>query len=850
MAALWTRELAQLSDAERPSVRWGTFERHDDSTAAVVPQLVALLTSIDGVHTIVQDVHEPAFTAAHQICSAIAHHARPIVLVLDDFHLLHDSAALAFVQALLEHCPPNLHLVLLSRTPLPLDISRLTLQAAVLSLFQRDLSFDAAEFVVFVQQSRIAKLDAAQISDIQRFAEGWPAILVLINHLLRHYEPESGNSFLLHDSSDDLATFVEHEVIAALPDALRTLLVDTSFLPLLFIGLCKLAAPATHADHAKILKDAVASTCGLIAPFGVACSHGLASYRVHPVLRRFLLAQLAQTRDAEVLHTMRTQAACWLDANNLVDATLDTACIAPSSEIIQHLTMHTSTDAEFAADLVAAAGPATLTKGDMATQSRRISTLPEAVLLARPRLLFDQVWHTFDFATVRNFTYADRISTSLRVAAVRQDPHLAAHRSEAGIFNALESITMIMLDRAQKAFAAVDASQFAYDSIPAGFACIARAFLRFSEPPTLEHRLSELKRAKEIFSRLQHSSGWMAAAYAESWIRRSCADVQGALKNFEYSYLALEKGGLAQSKHFLLALIFHSDLLLSLDRIIDARTLLQRALRLVEQKPDLAPFAYHAGLRLQMCALSAGAYIEIDEVSDAQDWIRCLNHTTPFISASTAAVRIQRDIRLGRPDRNLHTLASIDLIDSDTQLDMSLGHQIAALGHRVHTGNNHGQIAEALEKFRENCLHLGWTFFALQARVLQLVHSLRLDAVEWNQPMMDELLTQIEATGLQGLILNYPQLAPMLEKSRHPIAEGLLQKLHAAAATHPWRLSTHEMRILRLMGDNLSPDDIAVRLRISISTVRTHVRHIYEKMNVHTRAEALRAASIAGILDG
>ena len=58
------------------------------------------------------------------------------------------------------------------------------------------------------------------------------------------------------------------------------------------------------------------------------------------------------------------------------------------------------------------------------------------------------------------------------------------------------------------------------------------------------------------------------------------------------------------------------------------------------------------------------------------------------------------------------------------------------------------------------------------------------------------------------------------------------------------------MRILRLLADERSTEDIAAVLTISLATVRTHLRNIFKKMNVHTRAEALRAASIAGILDG
>ena len=115
--------------------------------------------------------------------------------------------------------------------------------------------------------------------------------------------------------------------------------------------------------------------------------------------------------------------------------------------------------------------------------------------------------------------------------------------------------------------------------------------------------------------------------------------------------------------------------------------------------------------------------------------------------------------------------------------------------------------------------------------------------------MLDDLLTQIESTGLHRLVLNYPQLTPMLALSRHPIGQRLLQKIKASNAVNPFHLTNHEVRILRLLSADHSSDEIARQLNISVATVRTHVRHIYTKLDVHNRSDAIRTARAAGVLD-
>jgi LuxR family maltose regulon positive regulatory protein len=61
-------------------------------------------------------------------------------------------------------------------------------------------------------------------------------------------------------------------------------------------------------------------------------------------------------------------------------------------------------------------------------------------------------------------------------------------------------------------------------------------------------------------------------------------------------------------------------------------------------------------------------------------------------------------------------------------------------------------------------------------------------------------------------------------------------------------LSGSETRILRYLPTNLAAPEIAGELSLSVNTVRTHMRHIYEKLGAHSRTEAVERARTVGLV--
>ena len=70
----------------------------------------------------------------------------------------------------------------------------------------------------------------------------------------------------------------------------------------------------------------------------------------------------------------------------------------------------------------------------------------------------------------------------------------------------------------------------------------------------------------------------------------------------------------------------------------------------------------------------------------------------------------------------------------------------------------------------------------------------------------------------------------------------------APPAGGPHRLSDREVEVLRLLADGHSYKTAADALDVSVDTIRFHIRHIYDKLHVHSKSEAVAAALRRGIL--
>ena len=154
-----------------------------------------------------------------------------ILLVLDDYHVLHNSQILQLVERVLNQPQNQLHLIIISRIDPLLPLPRLRLQQGMVEIRRQELRFSDQEAEEFLRTTAAGQLDPDTIIRLNQHVEGWIAGLRLASLTVQHPQPAipfSLNS--LEDAQTFSANYLFTEVLAQQPLAVQEFLLQTAFL--------------------------------------------------------------------------------------------------------------------------------------------------------------------------------------------------------------------------------------------------------------------------------------------------------------------------------------------------------------------------------------------------------------------------------------------------------------------------------------------------------------------------------------------------------------------------------------------------------------------------------------------
>jgi LuxR family maltose regulon positive regulatory protein len=161
------------------------------------------------------------------------------VLILDDYHTLtadkiHDS-----ISFLLDHLPPQLHIILTTRTEPPLPLARLRANHALNELTVADLRFTDSEITAFLRDIFNLSLPPAAIQTLSARTEGWIAAIQLIA-LSLHNKPDPA-AYIQKISGEHrhLTDYFTQEILAQQPPQIRDFLLQTAILDRCCTSLCQ-----------------------------------------------------------------------------------------------------------------------------------------------------------------------------------------------------------------------------------------------------------------------------------------------------------------------------------------------------------------------------------------------------------------------------------------------------------------------------------------------------------------------------------------------------------------------------------------------------------------------------------
>ncbi|HEX9069725.1 MAG TPA: LuxR C-terminal-related transcriptional regulator [Ktedonobacterales bacterium] len=240
-----------------------------------------------------------------------------IVLILDDYHVIDEPSIHASLQFLIEHAPACLHLMISSRIDPPLALSRLRACGQLVELRDADLRVSEHEASGFLRQIMGAHLSAEDTHRLAQRTEGWLAGLQLAALSLPRHDDAGAWVAAFSGSQRLILDYVRDEVLAQQSPAIRRFLLRVSILPRMNAELCQ---EVTGNRASREMLEALERANLFVAPLD---GHRQ-WYRLHDLFREALMAHLQATQPAFV-PTLYERAAQWYDTHGLLAEAVEAA---------------------------------------------------------------------------------------------------------------------------------------------------------------------------------------------------------------------------------------------------------------------------------------------------------------------------------------------------------------------------------------------------------------------------------------------------------------------------------------------------------------------------------------------
>src|SRR5215204_240482 len=286
------------------------------------------------------------------------------VLVLDDYHLITSRTIHEALAFLIEHLPPQMHLVISTRADPPLPLSRLRARGEMAELGASDLRFTTEETATFLGKIVGTRLSAEDVAELEERTEGWVAGLQLAALAMRDRSDISSFIAAFTGSNRYVVDYLAEEVLARQSEALRIFLLQTSILDRMCGPLCD---AVTSRDDGQEALEYLEHANLFVTPL----DEDRRWYRYHHLFTDVLRQRLRET-DADLLPELHRRASVWFEREGL------------AAEAVHHaLEAH---DMERAAALIEEIGLSIMLPGQVHTLLGWLDTLSDAVVRSRPAL--------------------------------------------------------------------------------------------------------------------------------------------------------------------------------------------------------------------------------------------------------------------------------------------------------------------------------------------------------------------------------------------------------------------------------------------------------------------------------
>ena len=290
--------------------------------------------------------------------------SQPLVIILDDYHLIENQNIHQDLEFLIDHLPQHLHLVISTRADPPLPLARLRARGQLSEFRARDLRFNLEEIDKVLNGVMGLRLSREDISAIEARTEGWIASLQMAAISMQRHDDIPAFIAAFTGTHRHILDYLTEEILSQQTEEIRSFLIKTSILRHLNGALCN--AVTGHQDGTEMLARLDAANL-----FLVPLDDERKWYRYHHLFSSLLFSSLQQVYPGEVSE-LRRKAADWFRKNGFVEEAISYALEAG--------------DFDMAAQLLETISREFVMRSEYHTLLNWLAKLPEETYLKHPYL--------------------------------------------------------------------------------------------------------------------------------------------------------------------------------------------------------------------------------------------------------------------------------------------------------------------------------------------------------------------------------------------------------------------------------------------------------------------------------
>ena len=314
-----TTLLAQWAERNGQAFAWVSLDERDNDPRVLLTYVAEALNAVEPIGQRVFDaLAYPGSSVPDAIVPALgfgfSSMTSPVVLVLDNVHVLYDHDCLVALSVLADHVAAGSRLVLAGRDALPLRIARLHAGSRILEIGPRDLALTHEEASSLLRNAGVS-VSEDDVAKLHWQAEGWPAGLYLAALRLKEGGQVATEADAFRGDDRLVSEYMESEFLARISTRQRVFLTRTAVLERMCGPLCEavLDQPGAAATLADLARSNV-----LLVPLDAQGEW----YRYHHLFRDMLLAELRRL-EPELIPVLRRRAAAWCVRKDLPEEAME-----------------------------------------------------------------------------------------------------------------------------------------------------------------------------------------------------------------------------------------------------------------------------------------------------------------------------------------------------------------------------------------------------------------------------------------------------------------------------------------------------------------------------------------------